>query len=185
MKTGDNVMNDYTYCAHLIPTEIALAADWLQTRRLNSVIFSDLSHLTSATQTNGGAATWFQEKYAFFFKFWNVRVESVSTTPVGCVANCDRRQTKINDDWLLISSKDTNFQKAVEKKNILSIKFRLSVGDPAHLVDGLRWPNSWCWPDLTQFLGYLRTDPSGTLICGCGYLPTDFTYIPDVFLHCH
>ena len=56
------------------------------------------------------------------------RVESVSTTPVVCVANYDRKQTKnqrnfffTSDVWLLISLKDSNIQEAVAMKNILPI----------------------------------------------------------------
>ena len=55
----------------------------------------------------------------------------------------------MTNDWILIYLKDSNIQKAVMMKNILSIKFRLLVGDLPYLVDGLFWPNSWhlTWAD--------------------------------------
>ena len=90
----------------------------------------------------------FNKELAFLFEFWNDRMESVS---VGWVANYDRRKTNTNQrnvffhGWYLVTDFIEGFKhsEASAMKHILPIKFRLSVGDPPHLVDGLVWPNSW------------------------------------------
>ena len=125
----------------------------------------------SWSTANGGAAAWFQWRTCIYFKFWNDRMESVSKTPVGWVANYDRRQTKnlkkfpFHDSSLVTDFIEGFILATMIMKNFVLIKLRLVWAIRPIWWMGWYDPIVGVWPDLTQFLGKPRADPSGTLFC--------------------
>ena len=90
--TSQNNVPEMT--SHSLSIELALAADGLWTRRLNSITFSDLPLLTSTTLLNGGATAWLQKTTCTHFEFWNDQSESKFTMTDGWITNYDQWQAK-------------------------------------------------------------------------------------------
>ena len=127
--------------AHWLSIEIALAADGLRTRKLSAA--SDKQTAERLRDLN--------KELPFILNFGTI---GRKTFPRRLLGGFLTTIEYTSDVCLLILSKDSNIQKAVVMKNILPIEFRLPVGDPPHLVDGLLWPNSWCltWPDPISWI---------------------------------